>query len=1808
MKIKRWIAAAMSAVLIAGSVPVQLYAGENAAEVSTEAQTAELLSAGESDAKAKEETAGETASKATEENEAQIKTAAEAPTEKVTEAPTEKVTEAPTEKVTEAPTEKVTETPTEKATEAPTEKMTEAPTEKATEAVTEELPKETQTEVTDSESETSTEGSTENTEGETQTDSETMTEYGTEGNTEANSEEISEIGTEYLETEAETLLGDESEAESQAQSESESESESEAERRSHPYLEFLEVYKDALGSKGTCELTRHEELDEEFGGTVYMTDYGSTWTSSSFFVAASLSEYAPDGADTPIVLSAYDLDGTLHTLTMKNSTQSVRKRFRITNTTIFGAGADGAKRAVYTITVGSEDDVQIYKIIVNRVLELSGLSCYVSDPLADIINEDFAIEQKEYTAAVPSDVESVYLCAKQQSQAAYEMEISDQPYEAGTTASVPLSGAVTEISLKLYQSGTYAGEEYANLTYESTGSYSLTIQKAMTANVEFVMEPEDAVVCLYDSKGDRVYPGTEQENYFEGLLCGNTYTYQVSAYGYLTQRAEFVPEKDQQITVSLEAVDSSQEELTGNEWWNYRNNEENNGVTSVSMPENKEETTQKWAVKLGGDWNAASTPPLLLGGNLYTAAGKFIYRLDKQTGEVLAVSEELKGSMSYALNSLTYAEGMIFAQIGNGQIQAVSATTLESLWISEPVGGQTLSPITYKDGYIYTGTWNAETTAGYYFCLSVTDEDPGRGDETKYCTWKYSHKGGFYWAGSYTNGTYIVFGSDDGNAEGNYSDTSILYSVAARSGILLDKIEGLRGDIRTSVVYENGYVYFATKGGYLYRVAMNADGTFGQVCSYNLGGMATASPVIYKGRIYVGVCGTGGQFNADGGHHFAVLTESADGISLAYNVPVSGYPQAAALLSTAYEHVDYNGDGAADGRVYLYFTFNAFPGGIYYFTDQPGQTSGEAELLFIPDSDQQQYCISPICVDSDGTLYYKNDSCYIMAVEANNAYLNGITVEASAGTVSWDNDFSKSRSSYELLLDTAATGASVTLDIPEERSVRVNGEAYKGTFNCTLDENGQCDVSIEVSYGNKKKTYTLHLARVQTDASLGTLIVSDSNQISETESYLALSPEFQPQQTAYTAAEYTGTKSFLNVYAQPAGAGASAEMTIVSGAKRVNRYTVTSTGGKYTRYAVYFNDGESKAVVNLKITAADKETVMNYQITLLRADQYAPLLTDAQAIRSSAEEAQIRFQSNESGTFWYQAVEEGAAAPKIDTAKAGQNLICGENRIQITGLKGKGADVYIWAADEKGNVSENLLKLSLLPYQLHEIRITGLPNGAVCVITDAAGEMVGESGGLYQTVDGNTYHIYVTCENYEDLLTTFTVKEGVDEYTFEMVCLLSQNANLKKLIVSSSSKYGSGILKLSPDYTAATTHYEAVYAKERSHLNLWLEAADEKASVTVYAVGGVKASTVNKDETISAKKTSDGHQYWEIYFEKGVFTANVRVCVKAEDGTVKNYFVKLSIVDLTAPVLSKVSASRISVEKASVVFKTSENGTYYYAVADKGAKAPKISKKNGVEVLEGTVTISLEGLTAGEKEVYVIMMDAAGNESETLVIGVPDSRTGSYTGSAVSGSGSSGQLSGSGTGTLKPGGTSADGSTTNLKVSTKVKTTYKVVSRPVSNGIGDGYVIRNGVKYKYTTKTTVNQKVRYLAPDGMPDVIPIEQYWELKYKCALPVLEKTDEEDTLPWEIIQEEIPETSKETESVFEEHLETIETAAQAAVEAGSGSITARSSGFSRWNIQWLDLSILRNQILLSFAGLGMCYLLFVARAVAVNRRRRR
>ena len=94
--------------------------------------------------------------------------------------------------------------------------------------------------------------------------------------------------------------------------------------------------------------------------------------------------------------------------------------------------------------------------------------------------------------------------------------------------------------------------------------------------------------------------------------------------------------------------------------------------------------------------------------------------------------------------------------------------------------------------------------------------------------------------------------------------------------------------------------------------------------------------------------------------------------------------------------------------------------------------------------------------------------------------------------------------------------------------------------------------------------------------------------------------------------------------------------------------------------------------------------------------------------------------------------------------------------------------------------------------------------------------------------------------------------------------------------------------------------------------------------------------------------------------------------------------------DITAPTLSSGSATRDSETAATVKFTSSEAGEYYYEVVESGATEPTIGTAGeGTFCISGENTISLDYLTAGAKDIYIVVKDAAGNVSDKLEIEIP---------------------------------------------------------------------------------------------------------------------------------------------------------------------------------------------------------------------------
>ena len=383
------------------------------------------------------------------------------------------------------------------------------------------------------------------------------------------------------------------------------------------------------------------------------------------------------------------------------------------------------------------------------------------------------------------------------------------------------------------------------------------------------------------------------------------------------------------------------------DWPDFRNGEDNTGITNAKTPTEANKTDLLWATKVGAGFGGNSAgSPILVDGYLYCMQGKNLLKIDTKTGQPVVDEngEQVKGTMvgmsSYNIMPPTYANGMIFVGLAGGTVQAFNAETLESLWVyKDELGGQPNSPIVYADGKVYTGFWNSEVKDAHFACISVKDEDTTNQTEEKSALWTDTVVGGFYWAGALAKGDYIYVGTEDGTSSAN-SPTAKLLCYDKKTGEVKDSINEMVGDIRSSLSYnkETDRVFFTTKGGMLYSVKLKKDGGFAKetLTSVSLLGASTSTPCVYNGRIYVGVSGSS-QFGTSG-HKVKVYSIEKNGeMTFAYEAEMPGYPQASGTLTTAYEK--------EDDSAYIYFTYNSNPGGIYVLKDKPGQES--PKLLYL---------------------------------------------------------------------------------------------------------------------------------------------------------------------------------------------------------------------------------------------------------------------------------------------------------------------------------------------------------------------------------------------------------------------------------------------------------------------------------------------------------------------------------------------------------------------------------------------------------------------------------------------------------------------------------------------------------------------------------------------------------------------------------------------------------------------------------------------------------------------------------------------
>ena len=626
-----------------------------------------------------------------------------------------------------------------------------------------------------------------------------------------------------------------------------------------------------------------------------------------------------------------------------------------------GFAPTGTKVNTMTVTVVDGDFKDEYKLTSVRVApSLTALSL---DGIR--FAERFSATKTAYTATTAA--ESVTVAATPRDES-YTVTVN-----GGSDTTVPLNLGENKIDVVVTNPGGY------------TNTYTITVTRLAAIEVGFTVDPADAKVTVWDSNKDRIAPTDGKYS----VMADAEYTYLVQSDGYVSQKSSFKFSESSTIDITL-AVATENPNLDRSitaEWGNFRKGDNNLGITNAKTPYAPEDTELLWAVKHGTGWAAAPGSPIMVDGDIYTYSGSTIRRLNSMTGEVVTEGTMVDKS-SYSIVPMTYGDGMVFVGLSGGKIQAFNAKTLESLWVyTDELGGQPNCPITYKDGYIYAGFWNSEDRNANFACINTIDEDHASATEVKYASWTYTRAGGFYWAGAYVTDKLAIVGTDDG--AGGYDTNGAALLVFDRyTGEKLDAHEGIRGDLRSNVSHDpqSDRVFFTTKGGILGNAQIDWD--TGKILDYkevvikdaqgNANAMSTCTPSVYNGRIYIGVAGTS-QFGANSGHGIAVYNLNGDGsMTQAYVYAIVGYPQTSAMVSTAYS--------AEDGSVYIYLPYNYTPGGVSVLKDKPGQTapvtttgSGYSEV-FTPVGPLAQYCICSTIADQYGTIYYKNDSCYMMAI------------------------------------------------------------------------------------------------------------------------------------------------------------------------------------------------------------------------------------------------------------------------------------------------------------------------------------------------------------------------------------------------------------------------------------------------------------------------------------------------------------------------------------------------------------------------------------------------------------------------------------------------------------------------------------------------------------------------------------------------------------------------------------------------------------------------------------------------------------
>ena len=409
--------------------------------------------------------------------------------------------------------------------------------------------------------------------------------------------------------------------------------------------------------------------------------------------------------------------------------------------------------------------------------------------------------------------------------------------------------------------------------------------------------------------------------------------------------------------------------------WNGFANGGAGSATDALTPTAKTDTPS-WALNLlteeqqKAGASVSASDPIVANGKVYLVTGASVWNgktwnavlneIDPATGSVVR-SLELGSSMDSTCRPVV-AQGIILIPLSGGYLQAVSATTLETLWYSDAFTKQNLSSLTVDGDYVYINTLD------YW---SGNDVQNGTVKRINIHTGAVAGStsvddGGFYWSGGLMVNGYYVVGGDFGQVRVYSADLSKLVGSIKLSG----------GNIRSALTVHDGYIYAVTRDdGTLHRLAIGSDGSLTEAAAVQFAVYSTSTPVFSGNYAFIGGA-TANNWNAKGLLSIVDLSDmSVKQISKADGEELGFESKSTPLVSTH------------DGETYVYFTLNGAKGNWPNYTSGGGvymYKLGDAEAteVFGPGSGYANYCMASVVCDQFGNLYYTNDSGHLFCVKS----------------------------------------------------------------------------------------------------------------------------------------------------------------------------------------------------------------------------------------------------------------------------------------------------------------------------------------------------------------------------------------------------------------------------------------------------------------------------------------------------------------------------------------------------------------------------------------------------------------------------------------------------------------------------------------------------------------------------------------------------------------------------------------------------------------------------------------------------------